>query len=206
MTATCSVCGPLVAMRAVGKYFACKTARTEAQHAWVKAHPDRARESHKVKPSKHRLTNRDGKPDTCAICGPVDVVPAGRGYECGPNSRARGVKNPPLAPQLKCQKCMTVFLTRDGVCLECDTHHLIGADYLNRKPSKNSNPDDTLGVDYDPSIRLMLAEGFYIRDNLPLEGDAPRVKGVLGQESGHWWDTECVLFEYASLYGTGVTQ
>jgi hypothetical protein len=141
MLATCSVCGTNAKMKAVGKYFACAFAQRTSQHNWAKAHPERAKESHKVKPSKHRLTNRDGNPDICAVCGPVDVVPVGRGYECGVNSRARGVKNPPKAPQSKCIKCLTVYLTHEGICLECDTLDLIGAEYRGMRPSKTTGVD-----------------------------------------------------------------
>lgn len=121
MTADCSVCGTAVAIVKNSKYgFACRTARREALDRFKEAHPERVRQMKKRPPSKHRLTKRDGSPDTCAVCGPVQPVAVGRGYGCPVREKELGRKSHPAAPQPKCLLCSAHYLDRYGACPKCD--------------------------------------------------------------------------------------
>jgi len=120
LVAECSVCGTGAGIAKAGRGWVCREARREAQRAFRAAHPERVREWKKRPPSKHRLTKRDGTPDTCAICGPVTPVVMGRGWGCPVRAKEIGRKNFADAPQPKCLLCSSCYLDRFGACPKCD--------------------------------------------------------------------------------------
>lgn len=120
LTADCSVCGPQVPIRLNGRYgIVCVEARRQARRNYKKAHPERAR-AQKVgaTTSTHRLALRNGDPDTCAICGPVQPVAWGRGYMC-PVLHAEKRWPMQAAPDPQCLLCKR-YLDKYGACRNCD--------------------------------------------------------------------------------------
>ena len=84
LVADCSVCGPRVPIRLNGRYgIVCLEARREKSRRYRQANPEKVRAAKAAaNPSTHRLSLRNGEPDTCVICGPVQPVRWGRGYMC----------------------------------------------------------------------------------------------------------------------------
>lgn len=120
LTADCSVCGVGVQITGNGrKRYACAEARRLSQLRFRHSHPDRVRESKRRPPSAHRLTKRDGSADTCAVCGPVEPKPMGRGYGCPNRAKELGKTQFAAAPQPRCPLCRT-YLDRLGSCAKCD--------------------------------------------------------------------------------------
>ncbi|KJK12561.1 hypothetical protein UB45_07740 [Terrabacter sp. 28] len=120
LTADCSVCGPAVPIKLNGRYgIVCVEARRQARRNYKKAHPERARAQKAAStPSLHRLTLRNGDPDTCAICGPVQPKPWGRGYMC-PKLHEEKRWPEQSAPDPQCPICKR-YLDKYGACLRCD--------------------------------------------------------------------------------------
>ena len=84
LVADCSVCGPRVAIRLNGPYgIVCLEARREKSRSWKERNPEKVKAARTAaNPSTHRLTLRNGEPDTCVVCGDVQPVKWGRGYMC----------------------------------------------------------------------------------------------------------------------------
>lgn len=84
LVADCSVCGPRVPIRLNGPYgIVCLEARRDRSRRWKQENPEKARVSRAAaNPSTHRLSLRNGEPDTCVVCGPVQPMKWGRGYMC----------------------------------------------------------------------------------------------------------------------------
>ena len=84
LTADCSVCGPAVPIRLNGRYgIVCLEARRERARRYKQQNPEKVKAGRTAAiPSIHRLSLRNGEPDTCVICGPVQPVRWGRGYMC----------------------------------------------------------------------------------------------------------------------------
>lgn len=122
LTADCSICGPAVAIRRVGKYFQCVTAAREAKAAWRKRHPASDKADKMRPPSAHRLMVRDGREDTCKVCGVVTPVPHGRGWMCPNRAAELGFtgKATKVPPNQKCKTC-AAWLCADGHCPRCVT-------------------------------------------------------------------------------------
>lgn len=175
LTATCSICGPGVKIRRNGKYgFACVVGKREALKRWALAHPEKARERRKHKPSPHRLKARDGGLDLCAICGAVNPVAWGRGWMCPNRARELNRRNTPASPTPKCPKCLTLFLNAKGECPECDDRmatdlgYALMVDGYNRRREAASLPWVFDGDDYE----TRLGHGFTIVDGeTPLDDD-----------------------------------
>lgn len=195
LTADCSVCGTAVAIARNGKYgFVCREGRKAATRRYKQAHPDRVREQKNRPASKHRLTKRDGTPDTCAVCGPVEPKPMGRGYGCPNRAVELGWKVFPEAPQPRCLLCRT-FLDRMGACPKCDDDF---TDLDEKYLPAESRPAQRL---YRPELGWL--EGFailnvdapYVLDERPAD---PSLKVIGSHEP---WTG--VKPEYAKLYGSG---
>lgn len=128
----CSVDGE-VRIQKSGTGWVCGVKHNAAARASKARRPDRARDSS----TEHVLTWHDGQTRTglCAKCGPVDVVPWGRGYACGPRAKELGRVNHQDAPQRYCDACKLldsriVWLTAGGCprCAETDLNALFAAD------------------------------------------------------------------------------
>lgn len=125
MTAVCSACGP-VAMRSRGKgRMACGKKVAERHARWAASNPQKARQNRKSR-SLHKLVSFDPSTHTgiCPVCGPVGVVPKGRGFMC--RTRAEELWSiQQSAPQERCPECRRSFLSADGTCKYCtDRMHL----------------------------------------------------------------------------------
>ena len=200
MTATCAVCGPSVQITGNGRNrYACAEARRLSQLAFRQAHPDRVRESKKRPPSAHRLTLRNGEPDTCAVCGPVEPKPMGRGYGCPNRAAELGKKQFALAPQPRCLLCRT-YLDRLGSCAKCDddladldTEFLPAESRAARRDRKRIERfyEDGFSI-LDPSDPHLLDSGYEsaVDGWTTLGADIPEKDGK-------------VLDAYAVLYGSG---
>lgn len=190
LTATCSVCGPGVKIRRNGKRsFVCLTARRQAFRRWAKAHPDRAREARQFKPSDHRLEKRDGSPDTCAVCGPVEPRAWGRGWMCGNRFAELRWTSEQVEPAPRCGNCQERWL-EDGECPKCDA-----------KPVAPLHPD---------TVDWLEQHGFHVVEDSWLEGDRSVFVPDTGPFSKYahladeWSGREKYIRpEYAALYGSG---
>lgn len=119
-TATCSICGP-VSIRPAGRGWVCLVKHNANRRRSRLASPDRGAKSRgKKTPSAHRLQNRTGGQDVCAVCGPVTSIPQGRGWMCPTRARELGWVKTPAAPQPKCDRCLEQYLTAAGTCPACD--------------------------------------------------------------------------------------
>lgn len=120
-TAVCSICGPVGIYRA-GRGFVCANKQREMNRRWAERNPGNAAAS-RQKPGAHRITDQGGSTGyTCVLCGPVDVVPWGRGWTCG--NRARELRtNQQGAPVQRCPDCKrwlsSEFDAVDGRCQAC---------------------------------------------------------------------------------------
>jgi len=111
LVADCSVCGPRVPIRLNGRYgIVCLEARRERSRSWKQRNPEKAKASRAAaNPSTHRLSLRNGEPDTCVVCGPVTPVKWGRGFMCPTIPAEKGwimtdvlnVRPRPLDPTLR---------------------------------------------------------------------------------------------------------
>ena len=195
LTAVCSDCGPSTPIARNGRAYVCREGRREAQRRFRAAHPERVRQSKRRPPSKHRLTKRDGTPDTCAMCGPVTPVVIGRGYGCPNRAAERNIKVFAEAPQPACPICRT-YLDRFGSCAKCDDDLSdLEAAHMPREARRHN------GVDMASQF---LAAGFSItswENPLPSDEERPAVHGwkTLGSSE----PVHPVRPEYASLYGSG---
>lgn len=190
LTATCSVCGPGSRIRRNGKRsFVCLTARRKAFRRWAKAHPDRARDSRSFNPSQHRLERRDGGPDVCAVCGPVEPKAWGRGWMCGKRFEELRWTSEQVEPAPKCGACEQRWL-EDGKCPKCDAEPLAPLDPL--------------------TVGWLEQHGFHVVEDSWLEGDRAVFRPDTGPYSKYahladeWSGKEkYVKPEYAKLYGSG---
>ena len=151
-SANCSVCGPVKIVK-VGQGYTCANRKAASHQRWAEANPDKLRANRQTK-SEHYLTDRDVVALTgeCAVCGPVDILPYGRGYACGNRARElRGAQQ--AAPQSWCRECWAemedqpgrrrIALRADGSCPRHDdptltlTQQTI-ADRLNRDEMRDT--------------------------------------------------------------------
>lgn len=129
LTATCSVCG-LVAIRKSGTGYQCAVKKAATHKSWASRNPDKAAANRQAS-SEHRIFDRDYVALTakCSVCGPVDLLPYGRGYACGNRARElRSVQEDGV--QRHCSTCWMessgargrrrVYLLADGTCPRCD--------------------------------------------------------------------------------------
>lgn len=124
MTATCSVCGP-VPMRSRGKgRMACGKKIAEKHARWARGNPQKASRNRNTR-SAHKLASFDASTHTglCPVCGPVGVIPKGRGWMC--ETRAKELWSiQQSAPQERCRVCRRAYLSADGTCRYCtDREH-----------------------------------------------------------------------------------
>ena len=193
LTATCSTCGEGAAIRKNGRYgYVCLIARRMRKKQWAQAHPDRARASRSSAPSPHRLENKDGGKDTCAICGPVQPVAWGRGWMCPTISK--NWTNVASAPAPRCGRC-NGWLTAENVCVRCEAA---------KSQVRNLHPDFINEV-YAAGMHLETEPGFLptgIENAVPgwktLGSDQP-VKADWPRNSQGY----PVNPRYARLYGSG---
>lgn len=117
-TGTCSVCGP-VKIAQSGNGWACYNRQRERTNRWKRKHP----EHRKPSTNPHRLTDRKGGQATCAVCGPVAIVPWGRGYICKERATQLGRTRQQAAPAPYCQDCKDddgkIIPLEDGHCPRC---------------------------------------------------------------------------------------
>lgn len=185
LKATCSVCGPGADILLNGQRgFVCATAKREGRARYKQAHPDRAKENRRFKPSSHRLQSRKGGADICAICGPVESIAHGWGYMCPNRAKELGWK-PEEAPAPLCPTCKSRHLDKMGACPLCDEPL---PDYDRRRP----------GQEWDPYDEFYEA-GLSVRDDFAdLEDEIETA--VPGWKTLGFHDTG-VRPEYAALYG-----
>jgi hypothetical protein len=84
LVADCSICGPQVPIRLNGRYgIVCLEARRERARRYKQENPEKVRAGRAAaNPSTHRLSLRNGEPDTCVVCGEVQPIRWGRGWMC----------------------------------------------------------------------------------------------------------------------------
>lgn len=121
--AVCSVCGP-TAIRPNGPAkWICANKKKSAEAAWRAANPAKVRLS-RDKKSKHHLTqkNPETRRGACPVCGPVDIVPFGRGWACSVRNAELGRSVQVEIPRcLVCGFCSTAANpVKDG---RCGYHH-----------------------------------------------------------------------------------
>ena len=91
LVADCSACEARVPIRYAGRGFVCLEARREARRRYRQNHPEQSkRQKAAANPSTHRLELRNGEPDTCVVCGPVQPVRWGRGWMCPTIPKEKG--------------------------------------------------------------------------------------------------------------------
>lgn len=211
LTATCSICGPAVRIAKNGKYgFVCVVGRREAKKRWAKAHPEKAKENRRFRASPHRLEVRDGSPDRCPICGPVEPVAWGRGWMC-PTRAAELNRRPAAAPTPKCPKCLTLFVTAAGTCLACDDreavdlgHSIMVDEHLKRANRRNPAWQSLVADGEDADDRLAFGYSVVEGGLLLTDENESAVKGWKTLGSSARWDAEpAVRSDYAALYGAG---
>lgn len=184
MVATCSVCGDRVKIRRNGRGFVCVQGNREARARYKEAHPDRAKRDRAFKPSSHRLQNRKGGADICAICGPVESIAHGWGYMC-PNRAAELGWKAEEAPTPLCPTCKKRHLDKMGACPLCDEPL---PDYDRKRPGQEWDPYDEF-YEAGLSVRDEFAD---LEDEI--ESAVPGWKTLGYQDTG-------VRPEYAKLYG-----
>ena len=125
---TCSVDGE-VRIQKSGTGWVCGEKHNAAARASKARNPERDRGSK----TEHPLGWHDGELRTgeCRKCGPVEIVPNGRGYMCATRAKELGRVNHQDAPQTSCRDCWAemegdadryrVWLRADGVCPRCST-------------------------------------------------------------------------------------
>lgn len=193
LKATCSACGPSTPIAKNGRGWVCREGRREAVRRWTKNHPAKAREIRNRPPSKHRLEKRDGSPDKCAVCGPVEPVVMGRGYGCPNRAKELGWKVFALEPQPACPVCRT-YLDRFGSCAKCDNEADVDDIWIPRESRRA--PDAGL-------VGELIANGFSFveHDSFLPAGDESAVPGWKTLGSLEPWSG--VKPAYAALYGAG---
>ncbi len=120
-TAVCSVCGPVGVIKA-GNGWTCATRHGRAARRRARLVP-RSRSTGR---SPHHLTDHDpeSRTGTCPVCGPVSIVPWGRGWACAQRATELGRVRQQEAPQEWCQDCRAadgtlVWLPTEGPCPRC---------------------------------------------------------------------------------------
>lgn len=104
-TASCSVCGP-VEIRPVngGRSWICLNKKRASADEWREANPERTAEGRRRVSEHHlseySLTTRQGE---CPVCGPVAIVPFGRGYACA--NRAAELRSSVQEELVRCSIC-----------------------------------------------------------------------------------------------------
>lgn len=130
-TATCSVDGA-VSIRKSGTGWVCAEKAKANVRAYQRRHPDRDRSSK----TEHTLTWKAPqlRQGACAKCGPVDIVPVGRGWGCRVRQIELGRLNHQGKPATYCDACKildgdVVWLTADGCprCNETDLNAMLAA-------------------------------------------------------------------------------
>lgn len=123
LTGECSVCG-LVAIRKSGTGFQCAVKKSQSKRDWAKANPEAAAANRRQR-SSHVLSQRDRENMTaeCGKCGPVKLVPWGRGVICG-NLAASRRSVQEKSSRGTCRECWVieerkVWLAADGSCPAC---------------------------------------------------------------------------------------
>jgi hypothetical protein len=128
MTAVCEVCGPVrLASRGRGRWV-CGNRQTERRQAWAARNPEKAAANRRVR-SAHEVISQDRKARTgvCQKCGPVAIVPKGRGWMCA--TRAGELwQHQETSAQSSCRECWIIDGDRvypvDGVCPRCSDQSL----------------------------------------------------------------------------------
>lgn len=126
-TATCAVCGP-VETRPAGAGWVCLNKKRANEAAWRERNPERVSAGRNKKSPHHLLTqDRETRTGTCPICGPVDIVPFGRGFACA--TRASELRSSVQEEMERCLWCRRVGTVdhpiRDGRC----QYHFVGFEY-----------------------------------------------------------------------------
>lgn len=116
-SALCCICGPVKILPA-GRGWVCATKKLQRKREWAAANPDRVAAS-RAKPGIHRLTSREDRQGVCAVCGPVEVVPWGRGWTCSNRSQQlRRIQQ--SKPAERCLDCRAWYTSlNDGRCESC---------------------------------------------------------------------------------------
>lgn len=114
---TCAVCGPDTELTSQGK---CHPALRKAQRDYrygLGPSGRKARKNRWVRPHEkvHVLSHRQGGPDVCSACGPVESFAQGRGFMC-PNRAAELHWREPC-PMPMCPRCDSEL--RSGTCPRC---------------------------------------------------------------------------------------
>lgn len=167
-----------------GRGWACVQGRRESRRNYKKAHPDRTRAGRKYAPSPHRLTERNGGPDVCSVCGPVEPKAWGRGYICPVLLKEKGWTSTQLAPAPKCGLCNKTWLV-DGQCPRCDAQARL---------TENLSPAFVNEI-YEAGMHIETAASWL---------DGTQESAVPGWKTlGSHLPTTTVRPEYAALYGAG---
>jgi hypothetical protein len=134
-TATCAICGPVKIQRS-GNGWACGNRANAQSRKQKRANPQRDRTSK----TEHVLEWQSTEllSGLCRECGPVDIVPWGRGYACGARAKELGRVNHQDAPQTWCRDCWAemagdpdryrVWLLADGTCPRCSSGQDLGTE------------------------------------------------------------------------------
>ena len=122
LTGECSECG-FVAIAKAGNGFQCGEKKKASQREWRERNPAAAKANRALR-SDHELFNRDyvKLSASCAVCGPVDMTPWGRGYACA--TRAAELRTTQeAAPAKPCVECWIIDGDRvylvGGECPRC---------------------------------------------------------------------------------------
>jgi hypothetical protein len=114
-TALCSVCGS-VGIYPAGRGWVCLNKKKASAAAWAQANPEKAHASRTTR-SAHRLISRKDTAGECAVCGPVEAVPYGRGWACG--KRAAELRKTQQAhPARRCVDC-NMWIDSRGTAARC---------------------------------------------------------------------------------------
>lgn len=137
-TGVCSIDGAVKIQRS-GNGWTCGVRANAQSRKQKAADPHRDRTSK----TEHVLEWKDGETRTgvCRKCGPVSIVPYGRGWACGPRAKELGRVNHQDAPQTYCDACKLldhdiVWLRSDGSCPRCsqtDLNAMFAADEADRR-------------------------------------------------------------------------
>jgi hypothetical protein len=120
----CSVDGDVRIQRS-GTGWVCGAKHNATARASKARRPDRDKASR----TEHTLEWQDGvlRSGLCTKCGPVDIVPVGRGYMCAPRAKELGRVNHQDKPATYCDACKlldgsVVWLSAEGCprCIETD--------------------------------------------------------------------------------------
>lgn len=99
-----------------GRGWVCANKQRQMNQRWESENPERA-EARRRKSGEHRLTKKADLRGECVVCGPVDIVPWGRGWTCGVRA-AQLRKNQQEAPSTRCScgQWLKAGQTRCSLC------------------------------------------------------------------------------------------